>query len=70
MHKAITLSDNIPDISRVIIDYLKPEEQIYAAARPVLNRVLALFKFKKNEIKKAAERKVFWKQLFDNEAQQ
>lgn len=70
MHKAITLSDTIPDISRVILDYIRPEDQIYAAAKPALNRVLAMIKFKKNEIKKAGERKVFWKQLFDNEAQQ
>ena len=69
MHKAITLSDTIPQIPQVILDYLQPEAQVYANARPALERIMSLFKFKKNEIKKAVEKKKFWKELFENEAE-
>jgi hypothetical protein len=54
----------------VILEYLRPEPQVYANARVHLDRVVALFKFKKNEIKKATEKKFFWKMLYENEAAQ
>lgn len=69
MHKAITLTDVIPPISEVITDYLRPEDRVTRNARSELERVKQVFKFKKNEIKKVGEKKVFWKQLFEPEQQ-
>lgn len=67
MHKAITQTDQIPPISNVILSYLRPEGEVTQYAREEMNKVKQIFKFKKNEIKKQGEKKVFWKQLFEQD---
>ncbi|CAD8123928.1 unnamed protein product [Paramecium sonneborni] len=70
MHKAITRTDVIPPISPLILEYLHPESRIYNYAQDAIKRVKNAFKFKVNEIKKPQDKKVFWKQLFDEQTTQ
>ncbi|CAD8182140.1 unnamed protein product [Paramecium octaurelia] len=70
MHRAITRTDVIPPISPLILDYLHPERRVYNYAQDAIQRVKNAFKFKLNEIKKPQDKKVFWKQLFDEQTAQ
>lgn len=46
---------------------MKPEERMDLTA--ICSHLKNVFKFKKHDIKKAAEKKVFWKQLLENDKQ-
>ncbi|CAD8207171.1 unnamed protein product [Paramecium pentaurelia] len=70
MHKAITRTDVIPPISPLILEYLHPEQRVYNYAQDAIQRVKNAFKFKVNEIKQPQDKKVFWKQLFDEQTTQ
>ncbi|CAD8095017.1 unnamed protein product [Paramecium primaurelia] len=68
MHKAITRTDVLPPISPLILEYLHPEIRVYNYAKEALQKIKTAFKFKVNEMKKQSDKKVFWKQLFEEQS--